>query len=154
MINEWFLIHTREWEVRISLGLEQVLSASIQYNQFNNFTSVLLSYKSIIYKSPSLWSSINFRAIYGTTFIKPSIFYQFQSNTWHNIHQASDILSISEHYPDQYSTSLCSYINFRVIDGTTFITPPIFYQFQSIIQTRIHQASDLLSILDHYPSQY
>ena len=100
--------------------------------------------------STSLWSSINFRAIYSPAFIKPLIFYQFQIIIQPSIHQASDILSISEHYPDQHSTILWSSINFREKYIPEFIKPLIFYQFQSIIQFSIKQAYYLLSISEQY----
>ena len=102
--------------------------------------------------STSLCSSINLRVLSSPVFNKPLIFYQFQGNIEPIIYQASDLPSISEHYPAHHSTSLWSYINLRAIYSPSFIKPMILYQFQSIIQPRIHQASDLLSILEHYPS--
>ena len=53
------------------------------------------------------------------SFNKPLVFYQFQSNIQHNIHQDSVILSISEHYISQHSTSLWYSINFRSIHNPT-----------------------------------
>ena len=84
-------------------------------------------------------------------FNKLLAFYQFQINLWHNIHQVSDLLSISKHCQAQYSTILWYYINFRAIYSLEFIKPLIFYQFHSIIRPSINQASDLLSISSHYP---
>ena len=94
------------------LGIVDLLYSRIQYHQFNTFTSVLLSYKSIIYKSPSLWSSINSRVIYIPNFIKPLIFYQFQSIIQPSIQQDSGLLSISEQYTSQPLSSLWYSINF------------------------------------------
>ena len=37
------------------LDIVDILYARRKYHQFKNFTSVLISYKLIIYKSPSLW---------------------------------------------------------------------------------------------------
>ena len=96
------------------LGIVDILSARLQYHQFNTFTSVLLSYKFIIYKSSSLWYLPPYKSII-KAFDKSPIYYQFQSNIWHKIHQASDILSISDHYTSQNPTSLWYSINFRAI---------------------------------------
>ena len=134
-----------------------ILSARIQYHHFNTFTSVLLSYKLIIYRSQqhstSLWYYINFRAIYIPAFNKPLIIYQFQSNINPIIQQASDPLSISEQYIAQNSTIIWSSINFRAIYSSWFNKLLLFYQFQSIIQPRIQQTSDLLSISEQYTTQ-
>ena len=127
-----------------------LLYARRQDHEFNTSTSVLLSYKYIIYKLSSLWYSINIRAIYIPTFIKPVIFYQFQIIIQPRIHQVSNILSILENFPAQHSPNLWYSINIRVIYSPSFIKPMIFYQFQSIIQPRIHQASDLLSASEQY----
>ena len=93
-----------------SLGIVDIFSAVRKYHQLNTFTSFILSYKSIIYKSSSIWYSINFRSIYSPTFIKPLIFYQFQSINQIIIQQASDILSISGQYTAHHSSSLWSFI--------------------------------------------
>ena len=89
-----------------------------------------------------------------TAFNKPMILYQFQSIIQPIIHQASDLLLISEHYPDQHSTSLWSSINFRAIYSPEFIKPLIFYAFQSITQNGIHQASDIISIPEQYAADH
>ena len=104
--------------------------------------------------STSLWSSFNFRAIYSPAFIKPLIFYKFNSIIQPIIKQASDIISISEKYTAQHESSLLSSINFRTLSRPAFNKPLIFYQFQSKIHPSIHQASDLLSISEHYPVQH
>ena len=106
------------------------------------------------------------------TFNKPLIFYQFQRNIQPRIHQASDLLSISEHYPPHNSTSLWFSINFKSIIhpsiqqasdlisisagkySPSFIKPLIFYQFQSIIHPSIQQASSLLSNSVKYTLKY
>ena len=51
---------------------------------------------------------------------------------------------------------MCStFLQFDYLQTTTaFNKPLIFYQFQSNIQPIINQASDLLSILEHYPAQH
>ena len=104
--------------------------------------------------SSSLWYSTNFIELYRPAFNKPLLFYKFQSNIQPIIHKDSNILSISEHYPSQHSTSLWYYISFRAIYRPSFIKPLIFYQFQSIIQPKIQQASNLLYVSEQYSSQH
>ena len=58
--------------------------------------------------------------MYNPLFNKPIIFYKFQNNIQPSINQASGILSISEHYIAQHSTSLLYYINFRAIYSIMF----------------------------------
>ena len=91
------------------LGILDILSADRQDHQFNSLTSVLLSYKSIVYKSKSphptsLWYSINFRAIYRPSLIKPLIYYQFKRIIQHRIQRDSYLLSNSEQYPQNIYT--------------------------------------------------
>ena len=115
---------------------------------------MILSWWLYTHPQTSLWYYINFRAIYIPAFINPLILYIFQSIIQPSIHQASDLLSIAEHYPAQHSTSLWFCINFRAIYSPSFVKPLFFYQFQSIIHTRIQQASDILSISEQYTSQH
>ena len=68
------------------------------------------------------------------------------------IQQAFDLLSISEKYTAQHSSSLWSSINFRALSRTVLIKPMTLYQFQSTIQPRIQQASDLISTSYQYRS--
>ena len=124
------------------LGIVDILYTRRQYHQFKTFTSVILSYKLIIYKSQqhstSLWSSINFRSIYIPAFVKPLIFYQFQSIIHPSIQQASDILSVSDQYTYQRSSRLYYSINFRALSRTSFNKPMTFYQFHRNMQPSIH----------------
>ena len=84
-----------------------------------------------------------------------SYFFTSKVSPNHNsIQQASYLLSISEQYTAQYSTSLIYFINFRAIYSPVFNKPLIFYQFHSNIQPRIKQASDLLSISKKYTAHH
>ena len=82
------------------LGIGVILSSRRQYHQL----------KTLI-KCPT-FLQVKYLQI-TTAFKKPLIFYQFQSNIQPSINQASGILSISEHYPAQHSTSLWPSMNFR-----------------------------------------
>ena len=102
----------------------------------------------------SLWSSINFRAIYSLTSIKPLVLYQFQNIIQTIIQQASDIISISEHYPAHHSTNLWYPINFRAKYSPASIKPLILYQVQSIIHPSIQKSSYLISNSDQYTQKH
>ena len=111
---------------------------------------ISISEKYIAHHSSILWYSIKLRALSKPYFDMPLIFYQFQSNIKPSIHLAYDILLISEHCTAHNSTSLWSSINFRAKYSPSFINPLIFFQFQSIIQPSIQQASYLLSNAEQY----
>ena len=112
----------------------------VDYLQITQQASDLLSIseKYTSQHSSSLWDSINFKVLSSPAFNKPLIFYLFQRNLQPIIHQASGIISLSEHY------------TFRALSILAFIKPLVLYRFQSIIQTSIRQASDVLSILEQY----
>ena len=131
----WFSINFRAIyiptfiEPMIFYQLQSIIQPSIQ--QDSDLISISEQHTS--QNSSSLWYSINFRALSRPYFNKPLILYQFQNNIQPIIHQASDLLSISENYPAQHSTSLWSSINFRAKYSPAFIKHLIFYQFKSII---------------------
>ena len=102
-----------------TLPISSYLTKSDFYNiiqQASNILSILKQYTD--QHSSSFWSSINLRALSRPSFNKTMIFYQFNIKKNPSIKQASDLLSISEHYIAQHSTSLWSSINFRVIYST------------------------------------
>ena len=136
------------------------------YHQFNTFIIVLLSYKSIIYKSPSLWYfpitsehptiqqhckvsqySEYFICKETKLTVPKSILYQHTAK----YPDIANILSERRKYW-QCNTFTSVLLSDKSIIKT-FNKPLIFYQFQSNIQPIIHQYSDLLSILDHIPAQ-
>ena len=97
--------------------------------------------------STSLWSSINFIAIYSPVFIKPLIFYQFQIIIQPSIQQAYYILSISEKNTAHHSSSLLYSNNFRALSSPEFNKPLICHQFQSNILKTVTLYSDKLQLI-------
>ena len=121
---------------------------SVDYIKITQQASDLLSISEqyIAQHSKSLWSSINSRAIYSPSFNKHIILYQFQSNMQLIVQKVFDIISISDQYKAQHSTSLWLSINFRTIYSPAFKNPMILYQFQSNINPIIQHNSNLLPL--------
>ena len=112
------------------------------------FDLLSISDKYTAQHSSSLWSSINFRALSSTEFIKPLTLYQFHSPIKTIIQQASDLISTLDQYRSHNSPSLLSSINFRALSRSSFSKHLIFYTFQSNI------LKDIYTILSQTPPHF
>ena len=107
-----------------------------------------------LYSPQTLWTNSLIENIDILPHVRPILYYLTKSIPDNITQQASDILSFSERYTAQHSSSFWYSINFRALCSPAFNKPLIFYQCQSKIQPSIHQASGILLIPEHYPSQH
>ena len=139
------------------LVILDLLYARRKDHKFNTFTSVILSYKSIIYKLPSLWyfpissehptSQQHYKVSqYSEYFIWKETRLTVPKSIIHQ-QTASCLVIVNILSTRRQDKKWNTFTSVLISDKSiikSFNKPLIFYQFQINIQPKIHQASDIL----------